>query len=176
MNPRRKSRLSIIIFVILGISIATGLVLYALRQNIDLFYTPSEVIEGKEGKADQKPEVGQRIRVGGMVVDGPAQRDPQPFKAPLDLTATPPPITADYEGNPPDLFREGQGIVAQGVLKEPTLLEATEVLAKHDENYVPPELGEKMQKVHKPMGAELKGESEADRRYKETQQKPQEGQ
>ena len=70
---------------------------------------------------------------------------------------------------------EGQGIVAQGVLKEPTLLEATEVLAKHDENYVPPELGEKMQKVHKPMGAELKGESEADRRYKETQQKSQEG-
>ena len=64
----------------------------------------------------------------------------------------------------------------QGVLKEPTLLEATEVLAKHDENYVPPELGDKMQKVHKPMGAELKGESEADRRYKETQQKPQEGQ
>ena len=68
MNPRRKSRLSIIIFVILGISIATGLVLYALRQNIDLFYTPSEVVEGKDGNPDQKPEVGQRIRVGGMVV------------------------------------------------------------------------------------------------------------
>ena len=159
MNPRRKSRLSIIIFVILGISIATGLVLYALRQNIDLFYTPSEVIEGKEGKADQKPEVGQRIRVGRF-----------------ELNDIGPSITVEYEGILPDLFREGQGIVAQGVLKEPTLLEATEVLAKHDENYVPPELGEKMQKVHKPMGAELKGESEADRRYKETQQKPQEGQ
>ena len=80
MNPRRKSRLSIIIFVILGISIATGLVLYALRQNIDLFYTPSEVIEGKEGKADQKPEVGQRIRVGGMVVEGTVKRDPKSLK------------------------------------------------------------------------------------------------
>ncbi|MDU5698800.1 MAG: cytochrome c maturation protein CcmE [Haemophilus parainfluenzae] len=168
MNPRRKSRLSIIIFVILGISIATGLVLYALRQNIDLFYTPSEV-------PDQKPEVGQRIRVGGMVVEGSVSRDPKSLKVRFDVNDIGPSITVEYEGILPDLFREGQGIVAQGVLKEPTLLEATEVLAKHDENYVPPELGEKMQKVHKPMGAELKGESEADRRYKETQQKSQEG-
>ena len=80
MNPRRKSRLSIIIFVILGISIATGLVLYALRQNIDLFYTPSEVVEGKDGNPDQKPEVGQRIRVGGMVVEGSVSRDPKVSK------------------------------------------------------------------------------------------------
>lgn len=58
MNPRRKSRLSIIIFVILGISIATGLVLYALRQNIDLFYTPSEVVEGKDGNPDQNLKLG----------------------------------------------------------------------------------------------------------------------
>ena len=175
MNPRRKSRLSIIIFVILGISIATGLVLYALRQNIDLFYTPSEVIEGKEGKADQKPDLGQCIRVGGMVVEGTVKRDPKSLKVRFELNDIGPSITVEYEGILPDLFREGQGIVAQGVLKEPTLLEATEVLAKHDENYVPPELGEKMQKVHKPMGVELKGESEADRRYKETQQKSQEG-
>ena len=175
MNPRRKSRLSIIIFVILGISIATGLVLYALRQNIDLFYTPSEVVEGKDGNPDQKPEVGQRIRVGGMVVEGSVSRDPKSLKVRFDVNDMGPSITVEYEGILPDLFREGQGIVAQGVLKEPTLLEATEVLAKHDENYVPPELGEKMQKVHKPMGAELKGESEADRRYKETQQKSQEG-
>ena len=176
MNPRRKSRLSIIIFVILGISIATGLVLYALRQNIDLFYTPSEVIEGKEGKADQKPEVGQRIRVGGMVVEGTVKRDPKSLKVRFELNSSGPSSTDEYERSRPDVSLDGQVIGAQGVLKEPTLLEATEVLAKHDENYVPPELGDKMQKVHKPMGAELKGESEADRRYKETQQKPQEGQ
>ena len=175
MNPRRKSRLSIIIFVILGISIATGLVLYALRQNIDLFYTPSEVVEGKDGNPEQKPEVGQRIRVGGMVVEGSVSRDPKSLKVRFDVNDIGPSITVEYEGILPDLFREGQGIVAQGVLKEPTLLEATEVLAKHDENYVPPELGEKMKKMHKPMGAELKGESEAHRRYKETQQKSQEG-
>ena len=176
MNPRRKSRLKVVLSVLAGIGVAIGLTLYALSQNIDLFYTPSEIVQGKNDDPNQKPEVGQRIRVGGMVVEGTVKRDPKSLKVRFDLNDIGPSITVEYEGILPDLFREGQGIVAQGVLKEPTLLEATEVLAKHDENYVPPELGEKMQKVHKPMGAELKGESEADRRYKETQQKPQEGQ
>lgn len=167
MNPRRKSRLSIIILVLAGVVIATTLVLYALRQNIDLFYTPSEVIYGKEDKADLKPEVGQRIRVGGMVVAGTVQRDPKSLKVRFDLNDIGPSISVEYEGILPDLFREGQGIVAQGVLKEPTLLEATEVLAKHDENYVPPDLEKQMQKVHKPMGvSDLKGESERDRQAK----------
>ena len=175
MNPRRKSRLSVVLFVLLGVAVASALVLYALRQNIDMFYTPSEVVYGKNDDADQKPEVGQRIRVGGMVVAGTVERDPKSLKVRFDLNDIGPSISVEYEGILPDLFREGQGIVAQGILKEPTLLVASEVLAKHDENYVPPELGEKMQKMHKPMGAELKGESEADRRYKETQQKSQEG-
>ena len=167
MNPRRKSRLSIIILVLAGVVIATTLVLYALRQNIDLFYTPSEVVYGKEDKADLKPEVGQRIRVGGMVVAGTVQRDPKSLKVRFDLNDIGPFISVEYEGILPDLFREGQGIVAQGVLKEPTLLEATEVLAKHDENYVPPDLEKQMQKVHKPMGvSDLKGESERDRQAK----------
>ena len=167
MNPRRKSRLSIIILVLAGVVIATTLVLYALRQNIDLFYTPSEVVYGKEDKADLKPEVGQRIRVGGMVVAGTVQRDPKSLKVRFDLNYIGPSISVEYEGILPDLFREGQGIVAQGVLKEPTLLEATEVLAKHDENYVPPDLEKQMQKVHKPMGvSDLKGESERDRQAK----------
>lgn len=167
MNPRRKSRLAIIILVLAGVVIATTLVLYALRQNIDLFYTPSEVVYGKEDKADLKPEVGQRIRVGGMVVAGTVQRDPKSLKVRFDLNDIGPSISVEYEGILPDLFREGQGIVAQGVLKEPTLLEATEVLAKHDENYVPPDLEKQMQKVHKPMGvSDLKGESERDRQAK----------
>ena len=167
MNPRRKSRLSIIILVLAGVVIATTLVLYALHQNIDLFYTPSEVVYGKEDKADLKPEVGQRIRVGGMVVAGTVQRDPKSLKVRFDLNDIGPSISVEYEGILPDLFREGQGIVAQGVLKESTLLEATEVLAKHDENYVPPDLEKQMQKVHKPMGvSDLKGESERDRQAK----------
>ena len=167
MNPRRKSRLSIIILVLAGVVIATTLVLYALRQNIDLFYTPSEVVYGKEDKADLKPEVGQRIRVGGMVVAGTVQRDPKSLKVRFDLNDIGPSISVEYEGILPDLFREGQGIVAQGILKEPTLLIASEVLAKHDENYVPPDLEKQMQKVHKPMGiSDLKGESERDRQAK----------
>ena len=175
MNPRRKSRFKLVIFVVLGIAIASGLMLYALRQNIDLFYTPSEVIQGKDNNPNQKPEVGQRIRVGGMVVEGTVVRDPKSLKVRFDLNDIGPAITVEYGGILPYLFCEGQGIVAQGVLTQSAVLSATEVLAKHDENYVPPELGEKMQKkmsrkVHKPMGikaADLKGESERDRQEKE---------
>ena len=176
MNPRRKSRLSIVLFVLLGVSVATALVLYALGQNIDLFYTPSEVVYGKNNDQTTKPEVGQRIRVGGMVVAGTVQRDAKSLKVKFDLNDIGPSISVEYEGILPDLFREGQGIVAKGVLKEPTLLAASEVLAKHDENYVPPELGEQMKKVHQPMGvSDLSGESERDRQEKDMQNQTKEG-
>ncbi|OOF71082.1 cytochrome c maturation protein CcmE [Rodentibacter caecimuris] len=168
MNPRRKSRLSLVLFVLIGVSVTIGLVLYALRQNIDLFYTPTEIVYGKDKNINQKPQVGQRIRVGGMVVEGTVKRDPKSLKVRFDLNDIGPSITVEYEGILPDLFREGQGIVAQGVLIEPTVLQANEVLAKHDENYVPPELDEQMKKVHQPMGvSDLKGESERDRQFKE---------
>ncbi|WP_032092316.1 MULTISPECIES: cytochrome c maturation protein CcmE [Pasteurellaceae] len=171
MNPRRKSRLSIIVFVLLGVAVAATLVLYALRQNIDLFYTPSEVIYGKNDDASTKPQVGQRIRIGGMVVAGTVQRDADSLKVKFDLNDIGPSVSVEYEGILPDLFREGQGIVAQGVLVQPTVLQASEVLAKHDENYVPPELDAQMQKVHKPMGvSDLKGESERDRQQIHTQE------
>ncbi len=169
MNPRRKSRLNLILLVLLGVAIASGLVMYALRSNIDLFYTPSEVVYGKNDDESTKPEVGQRIRVGGMVVAGSVKRDAKSLKVQFDVNDIGPSITVEYEGILPDLFREGQGIVAQGVLKEPTVLQATEVLAKHDENYVPPELGEQLKKAHQPMGIsekDLKGESERDRNEK----------
>lgn len=168
MNPRRKSRLSIVLFILLGISVASALVLYALRQNIDLFYTPTEVVYGKNDESHAKPSVGQRIRIGGMVVEGSVERDPKSLKVKFDLNDIGPSVTVIYEGILPDLFREGQGIVAQGILVEPTVLNATEVLAKHDENYVPPELDAQIQKVHKPMGvSDLKGESERDRQEKQ---------
>ncbi len=171
MNPRRKSRLSILVFVLLGVAVAATLVLYALRQNIDLFYTPSEVIHGKNNDASTKPQVGQRIRIGGMVVAGTVRRDADSLKVKFDLNDIGPSVSVEYEGILPDLFREGQGIVAQGVLVQPTLLQASEVLAKHDENYVPPELDAQMQKVHKPMGvSDLKGESERDRQQIHTQE------
>ncbi|MDP8101566.1 cytochrome c maturation protein CcmE [Phocoenobacter atlanticus] len=164
MNPRRKSRLTIIIFVLVGVTIASTLMLYALRQNIDLFYTPSEVVYGKNDDASTKPKVGQRIRVGGMVVVGSVKRDNKSLKVTFELNDIGPSMTVKYDGILPDLFREGQGIVAQGVLVAPTVLEATEVLAKHDENYVPPELNDQMKKIHKPMGvSNLTGESKKDR-------------
>lgn len=169
MNPRRKSRLSLILFVVLGVAVASGLIMYALRSNIDLFYTPSEVLYGKNNETSTKPEVGQRIRVGGMVVAGTVKRDAKSLKVQFDVNDIGPAITVEYEGILPDLFREGQGIVAQGVLISPTVLQATEVLAKHDENYVPPELDEQLKKAHKPMGIseqDLKGESERDRNEK----------
>lgn len=173
MHPRRKSRLKLILLVLLGVSVATGLMMYALRSNIDLFYTPSEIVYGKNDDEKQRPHVGQRIRVGGMVVAGSVERDAKTLKVKFDLNDIGPSITVEYEGILPDLFREGQGIVAQGVLKTPTLLVASEVLAKHDENYVPPELDDQMKKAHQPMGvssADLKGESERDRQEKSRQE------
>lgn len=173
MHPRRKSRLKLILLVLLGVSVATGLMMYALRSNIDLFYTPSEIVYGKNDDEKQRPHVGQRIRVGGMVVEGSVERDAKTLKVKFDLNDIGPSITVEYEGILPDLFREGQGIVAQGVLKTPTLLVASEVLAKHDENYVPPELDDQMKKAHQPMGvssADLKGESERDRQEKSRQE------
>ncbi len=166
MNPRRKSRLKVVVSVIFGFAVAAGLTLYALSQNIDLFYTPSEIIYGKNEDPKTKPEVGQRIRVGGMVVEDSVKRDDKTLKVSFELNDIGPAIQVEYEGILPDLFREGQGIVAQGVLIEPTKLRATEVLAKHDENYMPPELGDQMKKRHQGMGvseSDLKGESERDR-------------
>ncbi|SUT87558.1 cytochrome c-type biogenesis protein CcmE [Actinobacillus ureae] len=166
MNPRRKSRLKVVVSILFGVAVAASLTLYALSQNIDLFYTPSEIVNGKNDDPNQKPEVGQRIRVGGMVVEDTVKRDEKTLKVEFDVNDVGPSITIEYEGILPDLFREGQGIVAQGVLIEPTRLRATEVLAKHDENYMPPELGDKLKQKHNKMGvseSDLKGESERDR-------------
>lgn len=166
MNSRRKSRLKSVLAIFAGVAVAVGLMLYALSQNIDLFYTPTEIVYGKNNDPKTKPEVGQRIRVGGMVVEGSVKRDPTSLKVEFALNDIGPAIVVEYEGILPDLFREGQGIVAQGTLIEPAKLRATEVLAKHDENYMPPELNEQMKKQHQPMGvsdADLKGESERDR-------------
>jgi len=166
MNPRRKSRLKVVVSILLGMAVAAGLTLYALSQNIDLFYTPSEIVNGKNDDPEQKPEVGQRIRVGGMVVEDTVKRDEKTLKVEFDVNDVGPSITVEYEGILPDLFREGQGIVAQGVLIEPTRLRATEVLAKHDENYMPPELGDKLKQKHDKMGiseSDLTGTSERDK-------------
>lgn len=150
MNPRRKKRLFVISFSISLLGAAIGLMLYALQQNIDLFYTPSEIIKGKElanGKRGAKPSVGDKLKVGGMVVEGSVIRSTENLDVKFDLSDTGPKVTVLYTGILPDLFREGQGIVAEGILVEPTVIKATIVLAKHDEEYMPPELAEKMKGI-----------------------------
>ncbi|MYM59832.1 cytochrome c maturation protein CcmE [Vibrio sp. OCN044] len=149
MNPRRKKRLGIVLAIFLGMSATIGLMLYALNQNMDLFYTPSELVDGKPDGT--KPAVGQRLRIGGMVVKGSVKRDPESLKVSFELHDVGPKVTVLYDGILPDLFREGQGIVAQGVLKNATTVEAFEVLAKHDEEYMPPEIAEAMKKNHQPL-------------------------
>ena len=141
MNPRRKKRLLGVVAIVFGIGAAIGLVLYALQENINLFYTPSELIEGK-GPNKEKPHIGQKLRIGGMVVPGSVIRDETSLQVSFTLIDTGPLVTIKYQGILPDLFREGQGIVAQGVLVEPNVIEAFEVLAKHDEEYMPAEVAE----------------------------------
>lgn len=144
MNPRRQKRLMAVSAIVLVVGAAIGLMLYALNQNIDLFYTPSEIIEGKEGSV---PNIGQRLRIGGMVVPGTVERDQDTLAVSFDLVDTGPAVTVSYNGILPDLFREGQGIVATGVLTKTNHIDAHEVLAKHDEEYMPPELAEKMKGI-----------------------------
>jgi cytochrome c-type biogenesis protein CcmE len=144
MNPRRQKRLIAVFAILLVVGTAISLMLYALNQNIDLFYTPSEIIEGKSGVI---PSIGQRLRIGGMVVPGTVIRDQETLAVSFDLVDIGPAVSVSYQGILPDLFREGQGIVATGVLTKNNHIDAHEVLAKHDEEYMPPELAEKMKGI-----------------------------
>lgn len=134
MNPKRKQRLYVILGLVSGLGVAVGLVLYALSQNINLFFTPTQLAGG------QAPEA-QLIRIGGMVAEGTVLRDPQSLKVAFDVTDFENQVRVTYEGILPDLFREGQGVVVQGRVTNGQFL-ASEVLAKHDENYMPPEVTE----------------------------------
>jgi cytochrome c-type biogenesis protein CcmE len=156
MNPRRKKRLTIVTSILVGLGFVAGLVLYALSQNIDLFYKPTEIYNGKEDSGI-KPIDGQRLRIGGLVVPGSVVRDPDNLKVsfkltdmrmPIVFTESDPTITVKYDGILPDLFREGQGIVANGTLVDGQFIEASEVLAKHDENYMPKELADSANQKH----------------------------
>ncbi|WP_312759597.1 cytochrome c maturation protein CcmE [Pantoea brenneri] len=147
MNIRRRNRLYAVLAILIGLSLATALVMYALRSNIDLFYTPSEILYGK-GEAHEVPEPGQRLRVGGMVMPGSVKRDPNTLAVSFKLYDASGVVSVSFEGILPDLFREGQGVVAQGVLEAGNRIIAKEVLAKHDEKYTPPEIEDAMKKNH----------------------------
>ncbi|MGK3141415.1 cytochrome c maturation protein CcmE [Pantoea sp. C2G6] len=147
MNIRRRNRLYAAVAILAGLGLATALVMYALRSNIDLFYTPGEILYGK-GESHEKPEAGQRLRVGGMVMPGSVRRDPKTLAVSFKLYDARGVVSVSFEGILPDLFREGQGVVAQGVLASGNQIVAKEVLAKHDEKYTPPEIEDAMKNNH----------------------------
>jgi len=141
MTPIRKKRLTLIGMMVLGIGIAVGLALKAFDDNLMFFFSPSEVVAGEA-------PTGHPFRVGGLVTPGSVQRQPNGLTVAFDLTDNAQKVTVEYTGILPDLFREGQGIVAMGQLNAQGVFVATEVLAKHDENYMPPEVASSLKTAH----------------------------
>jgi len=139
VNPVRKKRLFIVLAILAGVGIAVALALSALQQNINLFYTPTQIAAG------EAPE-GTRIRAGGLVEEGSVKRTNDSLSVAFRVTDGAQAITITYQGILPDLFREGQGIVALGRVNSGGVLVADEVLAKHDENYMPPEVTQALEK------------------------------
>lgn len=139
MNPARKRKLTIVLFLLAGVSVAVGLTTYAFRQNINLFYDPTQIAEGEA-------PANVRIRAGGMVEEDSVVRDPDSLKVEFRVTDYSSSVTVRYEGILPDLFREGQGVVATGQLNDDHVFVAEQVLAKHDEQYMPPEVTKALEK------------------------------
>ena len=133
MKPHRRKRLGVILFVAFGLSVAVMLTLFALSQNINMFYTPTEVANGEV-------ETGTMFRIGGMVKDGSVEQQQESLAVSFVTTDFVHDVPIEYEGILPDLFREGQGIVAEGRLDTLGVFQASRVLAKHDENYMSPEV------------------------------------
>lgn len=140
MHPIRKKRLTIVLFLVVGLGIAVGLTTYALRQNINLFYDPSQIAAGEA-------PVDVRIRAGGMVEEGSVVRDPDSLRVEFRVTDYSASVPVEYTGILPDLFAEGQGVVAMGRLDADGRFVADQVLAKHDENYMPPEVADALEKA-----------------------------
>ena len=134
MNKRSRRKV-LIMAVVFGVALATVLGLTAFEENVLYFYSPTQV------KAGEAPDT-HSFRVGGLVVAGSVKRAPDSLKIEFDVTDNSEVMTVEYTGILPDLFREGQGIVAMGNLQQDGRFVAQEVLAKHDENYMPPEVAD----------------------------------
>ena len=141
MHPTRKRRLLLILALVVAAGVATALVALALQRNVAYLYTPSEVLRGEAG--DQA-----RFRLGGMVADGSFERAPGSMQARFVVDDGDARLPVVYEGILPDLFRENQAVVATGSMREGTFV-AEQVLAKHDENYMPKEVADKMGEAHR---------------------------
>ena len=140
MHPKRKQRLIIVLSIVIGASLAAGLLFFALRDNLNLFYPPHDIVSGKAPQ-------GRQIRAGGMVVKGSVQREGLSVK--FQITDYADTVDVQYTGILPDLFSEEAGVVVGGILQPDNTLIASEVLAKHDEEYMPPEVAASL-KSHPP--------------------------
>ena len=139
MSMTRKQRRSILIGMCLAVlGLAVGLIMFALEDSIVFFYSPSDV-------AEKNIRPGQRIRLGGLVAEGSVKRGENTTVS-FSVTDTAKTIPVTFTGVLPDLFREGQGVVTEGKLRGDGVFVADNVLAKHDENYMPPEVAEALRK------------------------------
>jgi cytochrome c-type biogenesis protein CcmE len=141
MKPRHK-RLVLIIGALAGLGIAVALVLSAFQENLVFFYSPTQV-------ANKEAPVGKSFRIGGLVEQGSVKRGNDGLTVSFNVTDTAKVIPVTYTGILPDLFKEGKGVVAQGRLQPDGTFKAHEVLAKHDENYMPPEAAHAVEQASK---------------------------
>jgi cytochrome c-type biogenesis protein CcmE len=139
MKPRHK-RIAAIAVGVVALGVATALVLSAFNENLVFFFTPSQIV------AHEAPQ-GRTFRIGGMVEKGSVRRQADGVTVQFIVTDTAKSIPVTYKGSLPDLFREGKGVVAQGRLGADGVFRANEVLAKHDENYMPPEAAEAVKRA-----------------------------
>jgi cytochrome c-type biogenesis protein CcmE len=158
MHPIRKKRLTIVLFLLVGVSVAVALTTYALRQNINLFYDPSQIAAGEA-------PVDVRIRAGGMVEDDSVIRDPESLRVEFRVTDFSSSVLVEYTGILPDLFAEGQGVVAMGRLNGKGRFVADQVLAKHDEQYMPPEVSDALEKAASKRASDEAGPAETSAGY-----------
>ncbi len=131
MKPRRKRMITVAALVI-GMGITAVLLVTAFKQNLMYFYTPTQIANGEAA-------IDKSIRIGGLVMDGSLKRTNGTLDINFEVTDKANQVPVKYTGILPDLFREGQGIVARGKMNAEGFFVADEILAKHDENYMPPE-------------------------------------
>ena len=143
MKPRHK-RIALIVAGLAVLAIAATLVLNAFRSNLVFFFTPTQVA------AHEAPQ-GRNFRIGGLVEKGSVKRQPDGVTVRFVVTDTAKSVPVMFTGILPDLFKEGKGVVAQGKLGADGVFAASEVLAKHDENYMPPEAADAVERAHKAM-------------------------
>ncbi len=146
MHPQRKKRLLAVLLILLGVSGATALTVWSLQQNMLFFLTPGDA-------QVQDMPVGQSFRLGGLVENGSVERANDGLAVRFKVTDGVGIMTVQFDGILPDLFQEGQGVIARGALNGEGLFLATEVLAKHDENYMPPEVAEALREKGHPAGS-----------------------